>query len=117
MTLIVISIVMSALGAVIGVRSLMMRRSTDSAPRAIGYVHAVVTTLSLILLAIYAVLHSTAVPILAFGLFAVAAIAGFILLGIDLAKRKLRLWLVFLHGALALVGLVFLVVFALAGNP
>ncbi len=116
MTLIVVSIVMSALGGVVGVRSLMMRRSADNTPRAIGYVHAVVTTLSLILLVIYAVLHSTGVPILAFGLFAVAAIAGFILLGIDLAKKKLRSWLVFLHGGLALAGLVFLAVFALGGN-
>ncbi len=115
MTLIVISIVMSVLGAVIGVRSFTWRRS-GSAPRAIRYVHAVVATLSLVLLMIYAILHSTAAPTLAFALFAVAAVAGFILFGIDLAKRKLPSWLVFLHGALALAGLVFLVVFALGGN-
>ncbi len=116
MTLIVICIVMSALGAVLGVRSYLRRLSAGSGSRAIGYVHGVVTTLSLVLLVIYAVLYSAAVPSWGFGFFAAAAIAGFILFGFDLAKRRLPRWLVFLHGALALVGLAFLVVFIFKGG-
>jgi hypothetical protein len=48
-----------------------------------------------------------AAPNWAFRLFVLAALAGFVLFGIDVATKKLPVWLGFLHGAVGLAGFVF----------
>ena len=88
MTLIVICIVLFVVAAVFGVVNFVTRLTGGSPTRASGYVHGAVATASFVLAVIYSVRHSTAGPDWAFRLFVVAALAGFILFGINLATKK-----------------------------
>ncbi|MGA2614481.1 MAG: DUF2231 domain-containing protein [Spirochaetia bacterium] len=49
-------------------------------------------------------------------LFIIAALGGFLLFGIDVATKKPPKWLGFVHGAVAVAGFIFLLVFAFAGG-
>jgi len=114
MALIVICIVLIVVAAIFGTVNFITRLAGGSPTRAIGYVHGAVATVSLLLVVI-SIRHSTAGPDWAFRLLVVAALAGFILFGIDLATKKAPTWLGFHHGAVALAGFVFLLIFAFAG--
>jgi hypothetical protein len=113
MTLVVICIVLFAV-AVFGIISFVRRMTTGGATGAIGYIHGAIATVSLVLLVIYSVLHSAAAPNWAFRLFVIAALAGFVFFGIKIVTNKPPKLLGVVHGALALAGFVFLVVFAFA---
>ena len=80
------------------------------------YIHGAFAAVSLVLLVIYSIIHSQAAPMVALVLFVIAALGGFTLFGIDVATRKPPTWLGFVHGAVAVAGFVFLLVFAFAGG-
>ncbi len=116
MTLVIVCIILFAVAAVFGIINLVRILAADRAPRATVYIHGVFAAVSLVLLIIYAVLHSAAAPIVALILFIIAALGGFTLFGIDVGTKKPPKWLGFVHGAVAVAGFIFLLVFAFAGG-
>ncbi len=116
MAFVIVTIALFAVAAVFGVINVVRIVAADRAPRATVYVHGLFAAAALVLLVIYSVLHSSAAPIVALILFIIAALGGFTLFGIDVATKKPPKWLGFVHGAVAVTGFVFLLVFALAGG-
>ncbi len=116
MTMVIICIVLFACAAVFGVINLVRVVAADRAPRATVYIHGIFAAAALVLLVVYSIIHSQAAPIVALILFIIAALGGFTLFGIDVVTKKPPKWLTFVHGGVAVVGFVFLLVFAFAGQ-
>ena len=112
MTLVIVCVVLFAVAAVFGVINLVRVVAAGRAPRATVYIHGAFAAVSLVLLVIYSIINSQAAPIIAVILFVIAALGGFVLFGIDVATKKPPKWLGFVHGAVAVAGFVFLLVFA-----
>jgi len=115
MIMVYICIVLFAIAAVFGVINVVRIVAAGRAPRATVYVHGAFAGVSLVLLVIFSIIHSQAAPIVALVLSIIAALGGFLLFGIDVATKKPPKWLGFVHGAVAVAGFVFLLVFAFAG--
>lgn len=116
MTMVVICIVLFAIAAVFGAINAVRIVAADRAPRATVYIHGAFAAVSLVLLVVYSIIHSQAAPMVALILFIIAALGGFLLFGIDVATKKPPKWLGFVHGAVAVAGFIFLLVFAFAGG-
>ncbi len=116
MTLVYVCIALFAVAAVFGVINLVRLLASGRPPRATVYIHGVFAAVSLVLLVVFAIVKNGAAPIVALILFIIAALGGFTLFGIDVATKKPPKWLGFVHGAVAVAGFVFLLVFALAGQ-
>ncbi len=116
MTLVIITIVLFAIAAVFGAINVTRIVIADRAPRATVYTHGAIAALALVLLIIYSFLHPPAAPLVALILFIVAALGGFVLFGIDLATKRPPKWFGFVHGAVAVAGFIFLLIFAIAGG-
>lgn len=116
MAMVIVTIALFAVAAVFGVINVVRIVVADRAPRATVYIHGAVAAVALVLLLIYSFVHPQAAPMVALILFIVAALGGFLLFGIDLATRKPPKWLGFVHGAVAVTGFIFLLVFAFAGG-
>lgn len=116
MTMVVVCIVLFAVAAVFGVINVVRIVAADRAPRATVYIHGAFAAVSLVLLVVYSIIHSQAAPMVALILFIIAALGGFLLFGIDVATKKPPKWLGFVHGAVAVAGFIFLLVFAFAGG-
>lgn len=116
MAMVFVTIALFALAAVFGVINVVRIVVADRAPRATVYIHGSLAAVALVLLLVYAFLHSQAAPIVALILFVIAALGGFVLFGIDLATKKPPKWFGFVHGAVAVAGFIFLLLFAIAGR-
>jgi len=116
MAMIFVIVGLFALAAVFGVINVVRIVAADRAPRATVYIHGAVAAAALVLLLVYAFLHAQAAPLVALVLFIVAALGGFVLFGIALATKKPPKWFGFVHGAVAVAGFVFLLLFAIAGR-
>jgi len=116
MAFVIVTIALFAVAAVFGVINVVRIVAADRAPRVTVYVHGLFAAAALVLLVVYSILHSSAAPIVSLILFIIAALGGFTLFGIDVATKKPPKWLGFVHGAVAVAGFVFLLVFALAGG-
>lgn len=116
MTIIILCIVLFGIAALFGAINAIRIVVADRAPRATVYIHGAFAAVSLVLLLVYALIHSQAAPIVALILFIVAALGGFLLFGIDVATKKPPKWLGFVHGAIAVTGFIFLLVFAIVGG-
>ena len=116
MTMVIVCIVLFAIAAVFGAINAIRIVAADRAPRATVYIHGLFAAVSLVLLLIFSIVHSSAAPLGALILFIIAALGGFTLFGIDVATKKPPKWLGFVHGAIAVAGFVLLLVFAFAGG-
>ncbi len=115
MVMLIVNLALFAIAAVFGVVNVVRIVAADRAPRATVYIHGLFAAAGLVLVIIYSILNPAAAPIVALILFIVAALGGFLLFGIDVATRKPPKWLGFVHGAVAVAGFVFLLVFAITG--
>jgi hypothetical protein len=111
-----VTVALFAVAAVFGAINLVRLAASGRAPRVTVYLHGLVAATALVLLVIYAVTNTAAAPIVALILFVVAALGGFLLFGIDVTTKKPPKWLGFIHGAVAVAGFVFLLIFAFAGK-
>jgi hypothetical protein len=116
MAMVIVCIVLFAVAAVFGAINVIRILVADRAPRATVYIHGLFAAVALVLLVIYAIIHSPAAPIAALILFIIAALGGFTLFGIDVATKKPPKWLGLVHGAVAVVGFALLLIFAFAGG-
>lgn len=116
MAMVIVCIALFACAAVFGVINVVRIVAADRAPRATVYIHGIFAAAALVLLVIYSIVRAQAAPMVALVLFVIAALGGFLLFGIDVATKKPPKWLGFVHGAVAVTGFVFLLIFALAGG-
>ncbi len=114
--MVILTIVLFAVAAVLGIINLARILAAGRAPRATVYIHGLFAAAALVILVIYAILHQQAAPIVSVILFVIAALGGFTLFGIDVATKKPPKVLGFIHGAVAVAGFVFLLIFALSGS-
>lgn len=102
MTLIIICIALFAVAGSFGIINFVTHAGGGQPSRLAGDVHGAMALASLALVATYSFRHPSAAPDWAFSLLVIAALAGFVFFGIDVARRKPPQWLGFIHGAIAL---------------
>ncbi len=102
-----------ALGALIGMYLLSLVLQKKETPKAIALVHGLFVATALVLLIIYYVDHGPGL-LESVILFVVAALGGIVLFMRDLTGKPLPKWLAVGHGLIAVVGFVFLLVYAFA---
>lgn len=106
-----VSIIAFALAAVFGVTILLKWAGNSDAPRVVVYSHGLLAATGLILLLIAALNNKDNAPVVSIVLFLIAAIAGFYMFFTDLVKKKRSLITGVVHGIVAVIGFVLLLLF------
>lgn len=104
-------IALFALGAIIGMYLLALVLQKKETPKFVAFIHGGFVATALILLIIYSTEHRPQ-PIESIVLFIVAAAGGATLIVRDLTGKSLPKWLAIGHGLIAVVGFIFLLVYA-----
>lgn len=105
------AIAMFALAAVLGMVLLTFVLQGKETPKSIVFSHGPLAAAGLVLLIIYAFQKSPG-PIEAIVLFLIAATGGIIMFSRDMTGKSIPKWLAVVHGLLAVVGFIFLLIFA-----
>lgn len=113
--MILTAIAFLALAALLGMFLLTFVVKGKETPKAVVFTHGPLAVAGLALLVIYLFRQSPG-PVESVILLAIAAIGGFVMVFRDLSGKKIPKWLAIAHGIIAIVGFVFLLVFALDGN-
>jgi hypothetical protein len=100
-----------SLAALLGMLLLSYVLSHSKPPKVLAFTHGSLAIMGIILLIIYAFFYYPS-PTVSMVLFILAALGGLTLLYRDIRGKTLPNWLAILHGIIAIVGLIFLVVFA-----
>jgi hypothetical protein len=106
-------IALFALGALIGMYLLALVLQKKETPKFVAFVHGAFVAAALILLIIYSTQHRPQ-PIESIVLFVIAALGGATLIVRDLTGKSLPKWLAIGHGVVAVVGFIFLLLYAFA---
>ena len=107
-----IAIIFFAVAAVFGIVNLVSILTNKATMKPSVYIHGVLAATGLVLLIIYAVQEASKNVTLSILLFIVAAIGGFILFGRDLMKKAGPKWLALVHGLVAVISFIILLVAA-----
>lgn len=99
-----------ALGAVIGIYLLALVLHRKETPKGVALIHGIFVAVALVLLIIYDARHPGLAESIV--LFVIAVLGGLVLITRDLMGRSIPRWLAVAHGLIAVVGFVFLFVFA-----
>ena len=110
--MLLLSIVLFALAALLGLYLLSFVLQDKPTPKGIVFTHGPLAATGLIILIIYALLYSPA-PIVSIVIFALAALGGLTLIYKDLTGQTIPKWLAIGHGVTAIIGFVFLILFCL----
>jgi glucose uptake protein GlcU len=110
-SVLIVAIVLFVIAAILGAIVLFHVLKNKNTPKPVVIIHGVLAAIGLLLVIYYAVVHAAHAPITSLVLFIIAAIGGFTLFGIDMAKRKLPKWLAVIHPIIAAAGLIALIVF------
>jgi hypothetical protein len=103
-------IALFALGAIIGMYLLSLVLQKKETPKAVAFIHGAFVAVALILLIIYNSQHPGLIESIV--LFVIAALGGLVLIIRDLTNKPLPKWLAIVHGLVAVLGFIFLLVFA-----
>lgn len=105
------AIILFALAAVLGLYLLSYVLRNKNTPKGLAFTHGPLAVLGLIVLLIYAFVHRPA-PIISIMLFVFAVLGGLVLIYRDITGKSVPKWMAMVHGAMAIIALVFLVLFA-----
>jgi hypothetical protein len=100
-----------ALGALIGLYLLALVLQNKETPKMVAFVHGIFVAVALILLIVYGLNHPPT-PVESIVLFILAALGGLVLIVRDLVGKSIPKWLAVGHGVIAIVGFIFLLVYA-----
>jgi hypothetical protein len=98
--------------AVFGLVNLIAILQNKPTPKVSVFLHGGIAAVGLLMVVVYVMKHT---PSLLGSLtaFVVAAIGGFILFGIDMAKKPVPKWLAIIHPLIAATGLIMLIAFVM----
>ena len=106
-----VAVVLFALAGLLGIILAVQHLKKKNAPISLALVHGLAAAVGLVLLIIAVVNMSSAGPAgVALAIFVIAAIGGFVLFAMHLAKKLLPPALIVLHGLLAVIAFVVLLV-------
>jgi glucan phosphoethanolaminetransferase (alkaline phosphatase superfamily) len=109
--MILTAIAFLSLAALLGMFLLSFVVTGKETPKAIVFTHGPLAAIGLVLLIIYVFKNSPG-PIESVVLFTIAAIAGIVMVYKDLTGKKIPKVLAIAHGIIAIIGFVFLLIFA-----
>jgi len=107
-----ISIVLFAIAAVFGLMNLIAVLQSRSTNKAVVYTHGLFAAVALVLLIVYATGADAKSVSTSIILFVIAALGGFLLFARDLMKKAGPKWLAVVHGLVAVVSFLILLVAA-----
>jgi hypothetical protein len=99
-----------ALSAILGMILLSFVLKGKHTPKALAFTHGPLAVVGIVLLIIYCVKHNPS-PVESLILFIIAATGGFILITRDLMGKTIPKWLAVVHGLVAVVGFLWLLMF------
>ena len=99
-----------SLAAILGIYLLTFILQNKHTPKGVVFIHGPLAATGLIILIIYAILHSPS-PMVSIVLFVLAALGGIILIGRDITGKSIPKWLAVGHGLTAIAGFVCLIIF------
>lgn len=105
------ALVLFAVAAVFGITLLTFVLRAKRTPRAVMLLHGLVAAIALLLVIIYVAGGHTPSPVTSLVLFIIAALGGFILFSMDMMKKNLPKWLAVIHGLVAVLGFILLIIF------
>lgn len=105
------AIVFFILAALLGLYLLTFVLENKNTPKGIAFTHGPLAVIGLVILIIYAFSHHPA-PIVSIVLFILAAMGGLILIYRDITGQSVPKWMAMGHGFIALLGLIFLIIYA-----
>lgn len=100
-----------SLAAILGMLLISYVLRSKETPKAVAFLHGGLAATGIVLLLIYTFGHAPA-PLASLILFIIAALGGFMLIYKDLTHKPVPSWLAVVHGSTAIIGFVFLLVFA-----
>jgi hypothetical protein len=112
MNMIYTAIAVFGLAAIIGMYLIMLLMRDRKRPPFVIFIHGMFATAGLTLFCVYCFYQPG--PLASLTILLIAALCGLVLIYNDITGRPVPKWLGILHGALALVGFVLLLVFAFA---
>lgn len=110
--MLILSILLFAAAALLGIYLLSFILRNKETPKKVAFTHGPLAALGLVLLIIYSLTHQPA-PIISLVIFILAAMGGSMLLYRDLTGKPIPKWMAIGHGVTALIGFVFLIIFAI----
>jgi hypothetical protein len=105
------AIVFFILAALLGLYLLTFVLENKNTPKGMAFTHGPLAVIGLVILIIYAFSHHPA-PIVSIVLFILAAMGGLMLIYRDITGRSVPKWMAMGHGFIALLGLIFLIIYA-----
>lgn len=103
------AIALFSLAAILGIVLISYVLTDKATPKGLAFIHGPIAALGIIFLIIYSI-YVTPAPIESLILFIIAAIGGFVLIYRDLTGQSIK-WLAPIHGLIAVIAFVFLMVF------
>lgn len=100
------------IAALLGMVLISYVLKNKNTPKGLAFTHGPLAALGLVLLIIYAFTYGL-VPIESIVLFIIAALGGFVMIYRDLTGKTLPKWLAIVHGSVAIIAFIFLIVFAI----
>lgn len=100
-----------SIAAILGMILISFVLTNKNTPKGIAFIHGPIAAIGIILLIVYAFFHNPS-PIISIILFILAACGGFVLIYRDITGKSVPKWLAIAHGLTAIIGFVFLLVFA-----
>ena len=100
-----------SLAAILGIILISYVLTNKPTPKGLAFIHGPIAAIGILLLIFYSFYHTPS-PLESIILFIIAAIGGFILIFRDLTGKSIPKWLALLHGLLAVLAFIFLLIFA-----
>jgi hypothetical protein len=102
-------IALFALGAIIGMYLLALVLQKKETPKFVAVIHGLFVAVALVMLIVYNSKNPGLTESIV--LFIIAALGGIVLFVRDITKKSIPKWLAVVHGLVAVVGFIFLLVF------
>lgn len=109
--MLITAILFFAVAAMLGIYLLSFVLQNKETPKAIAFTHGPLAVTGLVILIIYAFLYSPK-PIISIVIFTLAALGGLMLIFKDITGKPIPKWMAIGHGITAIIGFLFLLVFA-----
>lgn len=109
--MLLISILLFAIAAVLGIYLLTFILQGKNTPKGVAFTHGPLAATGLILLIVYAIFNRPS-PMTSIIIFILAALGGIMLMYRDITGKNLPKWMAIGHGVTAMIGFIFLIFFA-----
>jgi hypothetical protein len=105
------AIILFVLAAIFGL--IIITKVFQNTPRPMGAIlaHGAIAATGLILVLVYVVKNAEKSPVASLVVFAIAAVGGFIMFGMDMSKKPVPKGLAVIHAGAAAIGLILLILF------